>query len=267
MSTQALIAPGHWRALDFLSDVHLDAGDTDTFDAWQQYLVTTNADALFILGDLFEVWAGDDVLGHPTQGGFWQRCVSALKLASARMPVYFMPGNRDFLVGDDLLAQAGMKRMDDPTVLVWQSQRWLLSHGDAWCIADEPYQAFRRQVRHSDWITPFLAQPLEERLRVTQVIRQASEARKSTESLWADVDHDTALAQLQSNGCSLLIHGHTHRPAEHRLDTTHRRRVLSDWDARSQPPRLQVLRATLSNPEKGPILENIEQKTLISLDR
>ncbi len=267
MNAQELIAPGHWRVLDFLSDVHLDAGDSDTFDAWRQHLVSTHADALFILGDLFEVWAGDDVLSHPTQGGFWQRCVSVLKLASARIPVYFMPGNRDFLVGDGLLAQAGMARLDDPTVLVWRSQRWLLSHGDAWCIADEPYQAFRRQVRHTDWITPFLAQPLEERLRVTQGIRQASEARKTTHTLWADVDHDTALDQLRSTGCSLLIHGHTHRPAEHPLDATHRRRVLSDWDARSQPPRLQVLRATLSDTQQAPTLENIEQKHHLSVDR
>ncbi|MBA4254504.1 MAG: UDP-2,3-diacylglucosamine diphosphatase [Polaromonas sp.] len=238
-----LQAPAHWRCVDFLSDVHLHMDDADTFAAWQRYMAHTEADALFILGDLFEVWVGDDVLDHPEQGHFWQACARVLHHTSQRMPVYFMVGNRDFLVGERLLDVAGLTGLSDPTVLTWAGQRWLLSHGDALCTADVAYQAFRAQVRQSTWTQTFLAKPLDERLALARGMRQASEERKHTQDEWADVDTPTALAATLANHCQRLIHGHTHQPAVHQLDALHHRHVLSDWDARATPPRLQVLRA------------------------
>lgn len=252
-----LQAPAHWRTLDFLSDVHLHASEPDTFLAWQRYMASTTCDALFILGDLFEVWVGDDVLDHPSQGQFWRHCADVLRQTSQRMPVYFMVGNRDFLVGQRLLDQAGMVGLAEPTVLAWGKQRWLLSHGDSMCVADTAYQQFRHQVRHPEWINAFLAKPLNERLALAQGMRQASEMRKTTETDWADVDTATALAQLGSNHCSLLVHGHTHQPAVHQLDATHQRHVLSDWDATATPPRWQVLRAELGQAPQPLALTNL----------
>jgi UDP-2,3-diacylglucosamine hydrolase len=243
-----LNAPGHWRTLDFLSDVHLQASEPETFEAWKRHLLSATCDALFILGDLFEVWVGDDVLDHPTHGLFWRECAQVLRQACLRHPVYFMVGNRDFLAGNRLLAETGMTGLSDPTVLSWGHERWLLSHGDALCLADEPYQRFRQQVRDAAWMQAFLQRPLQERLQLAQGMRQASEQRKTTDTNWADVEPSAALQALLAHDCTRLIHGHTHQPAMHWLDATHSRHVLSDWAADAQPPRLQVLRARLGDP-------------------
>lgn len=232
-----------WCTLDFLSDVHLHSADPEVFAAWSHHLAHTSCDALFILGDLFEIWIGDDVLDDPVHGHFWQACVEVLSQTSARLPVFFMVGNRDFLAGDRLLRKTGMTGLSDPTVLVWGRERWLLSHGDALCLADTQYQHFRQEVRQPLWQQAFLARPLTERMGVARGMRQASEERKSEQSTWADVDTQAALQWLRANRCTQLIHGHTHQAAHHRLDADHGRHVLSDWDARSTPPRLQVLRA------------------------
>lgn len=252
-----LQAPAHWRTVDFLSDVHLHASEAETFSAWQRYMASTSADALFILGDLFEVWVGDDVLDHPDQGRFWQDCVQVLRQTSQRMPVFFMVGNRDFLVGPRFLNLAGLTRLSDPTVFAWGEHRWLLSHGDALCVADVAYQQFREQVRQPTWIQAFLAQPLDERLALALGMRQASEARKHAQTEWADVDTPAALAVTTANGCQRLIHGHTHLPAVHRLDARHQRHVLSDWDARATPPRLQVLRAEQGHAPRPIAIEDL----------
>ena len=241
---QVIAAPTDWRCVDFLSDVHLHAPEMATFAAWQRYLLTTTADAVFILGDLFEVWVGDDVLSDATHGPFWRECVSVLRQACDRLPVHYMVGNRDFLAGPALLAAAGLHGLSDPSVLDWGHDRWLLSHGDGLCTTDLPYQAFRQQVRQTHWQQPFLAQPLVERLGQAQAMRQASESLKTQQTSWVDVDSAAALQALKQHGCSVLVHGHTHRADRHLLDTTHERWVLSDWEANAQPPRLQVLRAS-----------------------
>ena len=131
---QELQAPPHWRTLDFISDLHLQASEPATLAAWQQYLQGTLAVALFILGDLFEVWVGDDALDGP--GSFEAQCVALLHTTSQRLPVFFMHGNRDFLVGDRFLQRSGATGLADPTVLAFAGQRWLLSHGDAVCVDD-----------------------------------------------------------------------------------------------------------------------------------
>jgi UDP-2,3-diacylglucosamine hydrolase len=245
----AVLAPGHWRTVDFISDLHLQASEPATFEAWRTYMQHASCDALFILGDLFEVWVGDDLLDHDTEAAFPQACVQTLHAATRRMPVYFMAGNRDFLVGERLLAATGMQGLADPCTLALGGERWVLSHGDALCLGDTDYQSFRRQVRAPMWQAHFLAQPLSQRLAMAREIRQASEQRKGTQTTWADVDTTAAAALLQQHSAVRLIHGHTHQAAEHPLTEGTTRCVLSDWDAGSTPPRLEVLRWTAPTQE------------------
>ena len=210
-----------------------------TFGAWRRYMASTTADALFLLGDLFEAWPGDDAAHEP---GFEQECVAVLRATSERLPVFFIAGNRDFLVGPGLAASAGITLLADPTVFSFGHQRWLLSHGDALCLGDTEYLAFRAQVRDPAWQQAFLAQPLAQRRAIARAVRGESEERRQSGREYADVDPGLALAWLQSADSSVLVHGHTHKPADHALDATHWRIVLTDWDADAVPPRLQALR-------------------------
>ena len=234
-----LVAPAAWHTVDLLSDLHLQASEPAPFDAWRGYLQTTPADALFILGDLFEVWVGDDAAALPC---FEAQCAGLLRAASLRRPIFFMHGNRDFLVGPDFAERCGLTLLEDPTVLVLHGKRWLLSHGDLLCLADTDYLQFRAQVRTPAWQQAFLAQPLETRRALARSMRTQSEQRKSTPGMvWADVDADAARDWLERANAHTLVHGHTHRPAEHPLGDGLRRIVLSDWDAAAHPPRAQVL--------------------------
>ncbi len=238
--------PG-WQTVDFISDLHLQARDAATFAAWQRYMAGTPADALFILGDLFEVWVGDDLIhaSDDPDAAFARQCQEFLRATSARVPIYFMHGNRDFLLGDAFSRACGMTLLPDPTALNFDSKRYLLSHGDALCLGDVDYQQFRQQVRQSAWQAQFLAIPLAERQALARGLRSQSESRKASGAHYADVDTATALSWLRANAASTLIHGHTHRPKDHSLDASEPalcRLVLSDWDATAQPPRLEVLR-------------------------
>lgn len=239
--------PAGWRTLDFISDLHLQASEPDTVQALQRYLAATNADGVFILGDLFEVWVGDDALQEP--GSFEAACAAMLREAASRRPLFFMQGNRDFLTGAEFDAQCGTCTLADPTVLDCGSQRLLLSHGDALCLDDTDYQRFRAMARSQAWQTAFLAQPLESRRAQARGIRQESESRKiathqgrAAMPAYADLDADAARCWLQAAQAATLIHGHTHRPAEHALGDGMRRVVLSDWDLSAQEPRAEVLR-------------------------
>jgi UDP-2,3-diacylglucosamine hydrolase len=252
-----LVAPSDWRTVDLISDLHLHAGEPATRDAWLEYLARTPApDALFILGDLFEVWVGDDLLddaGTPERR-FVRDCVEALRRFAGHTPVYFMAGNRDFLLGAKALAASGMQGLGDPTVLAFGERRWLLSHGDALCLADTDYQAFRAQVRSSEWQSAFLAKPLPEREAIARDLRARSEARKRElghdPSLWADVDTAAARTALHAARATTLVHGHTHRPAEHTLGEGLQRIVLSDWDVQARPARAQVLRLSAAGAQR-----------------
>jgi len=234
-----LPAPANWRTVDFISDLHLQASESATFEAWRGYMAATPADAVFILGDLFEVWVGDDVLAQP---GFEAECAAVMRATAQRTPVFFMHGNRDFLAGGGLMAAAGTTLLHDPTVLAIHNQMFLLTHGDALCLDDHDYMAFRAQVRATQWQQHFLAQPLAQRQAVARGLRDASETRKRAASDYADVDATAARAWLAAAGAATMIHGHTHKPAAHDLGDGLQRVVLSDWDAAAQPPRLQVLR-------------------------
>lgn len=257
-----LLAPGDWRCVDFISDLHLQASEPATFDAWRAFLLgdvtgapneTPLADALFILGDLFEVWVGDDALQtHNTDPAapFWRACVDALGERARASPVFFMAGNRDFLLGPSAQARIGWRVLNDPTVLRFGPRRTLLSHGDALCIDDTDYQAFRRTVRQAEWQSDFLSRPLTERLRLARDLRERSQAHKQQQghdpSLWADVDHTAAAQWLRHAGADRLIHGHTHRPGHHawtcRQGQHLEREVLSDWALDDAQPRSEVLR-------------------------
>ena len=245
---EELAAPSHWRTVEFISDLHLQASEPATVAAFTHYLATTQADALFILGDLFEVWVGDDALQEP--GSFESQACAALQAAAQRRPVYFMHGNRDFLAGAAFLAHCGITGLADPTVLVWREQRIVLSHGDLLCLDDVDYQRFRVQARSSAWQQPFLAQPLAMRRAQARDMRQESEARKQSGSVYADVDGPAAVAWLQAAGAATLIHGHTHKPARHALAAGLTRVVLSDWDAVALPPRLETLRLSSAGLER-----------------
>ncbi|MDB5894826.1 MAG: UDP-2,3-diacylglucosamine diphosphatase [Rhodoferax sp.] len=242
-----LIAPVHWRAVDFISDLHLHASEPDTFAAWKHYLATTPADAVFMLGDLFEVWVGDDAADIP---GFEADSLAVLRANASRLALFFLHGNRDFLVGTASMRAAGTTLLQDPVALVFQGRRWLLSHGDALCLDDVDYQKFRRQVRSTEWQQQVLGQPLEARLQLARSLRGQSEARKRTEVTFADVDRAAARAWLGAAGANTLIHGHTHRPADHDLGDGLRRVVLSDWDLSAEPPRAEVLRLTAAGVER-----------------
>lgn len=239
---EELAAPSDWRTVDFISDLHLQASEPATFEAWRRYLQSTEASAVFILGDLFEVWVGDDCMGD-ADGAFEAECCAVLRDAARRRPVFFMHGNRDFLIGGRFLAECGMTGLHDPTVLEFAGERTVLSHGDLLCLDDVDYQRFRLQARSAEWQQRFLSQPLAVRREQARGIREQSEARKQAgDATYADLDAPATQAWLRAARAHTLVHGHTHRPAVHALGTGLQRVVLSDWDAAAYPPRAEVLR-------------------------
>jgi UDP-2,3-diacylglucosamine hydrolase len=257
-----LKAPSAWRCVEFISDLHLHAADADTFMAWRRYMAQTQADAVFILGDWFEVWVGDDALAdnqlnrHLSSLSFEERCARVCRSSAEQRALYVMHGNRDFLLGQNYLQACHAQLLGDPTVLEFAGQRLLLTHGDALCLADTDYQAFRAQVRSPAWQQDFLAKPIEERQQIARGLRDASEARKKQGleggAGYADVDANAARELLAAHACNTMIHGHTHQPATHDLGSGLRRIVLSDWDLRASAPRAQVLRLMTgqSSPER-----------------
>lgn len=234
-----LDAAAAWRTVDFISDLHLHEAEPATFEAWRQHLLHTPADAVFLLGDIFEVWVGDDAV---QPGSFEALCQQVLQQTSQRCALFFMAGNRDFLLGPGFAQACGMTLLADPCVLVFAGQRWLLSHGDALCLDDHDYMRFRAEVRSPAWQQTFLARPLAERLALARRLRAQSEARKRSGEPYADLDPATTLAWLQAGNAATLIHGHTHRPARHLLGPGLSREVLSDWDLHAPLPRAEVLR-------------------------
>ena len=233
-------APAAWLQIDFISDLHLCGAMPRTLDALAQHLQSTTADAVFILGDLFELWVGDDSRGLP----FARRCVDLLADAASRLQLAFMVGNRDFLLGPAMLRECGFMGLPDPTVLTAWGQRVLLSHGDALCLSDLAYQTFRREVREPAWQVAFLARPLTERIAIAEGMRQASHGRQRFDgAVDTDVDIAEAVRWMHGLGTPELVHGHTHRPGSERMAPGYKRQVLSDWDL-DAGTRAEVLRLT-----------------------
>lgn len=231
--------PESWRCIDLISDLHLSESTPATFEAWAAHLHHTEADAVFILGDLFEVWVGDDA----RHDGFEARCADVLADATTRRSIGFMAGNRDFLVGGAMLKACGVMALADPTVIVAFGERLLVTHGDMLCVDDTEYQAFRREVRSAAWQSAFLARSLAERRAMARDIRERSEARKSHLLQGVDIDAATAVRWMHEAGTPTLVHGHTHRPGSEPLAPGFVRHVLSDWDLDdARAPRAEVLR-------------------------
>jgi UDP-2,3-diacylglucosamine hydrolase len=226
------IGSEHGHSL-FISDLHLCSSRPAITRQFLAFLESTapEAEALFILGDLFEYWAGDDDIADPHHA----EVIAALRaLITSGTAVYFMHGNRDFLLGDGFSAASGIIVLNDPTPLNLYGMHTLLSHGDALCTDDVRYQEFRRQVRAPSWQQQFLQQPLAARKAQIEALRQRSEQEKSgkAESIM-DVNAAAVHALLREYDYPpLLIHGHTHRPALHKLNVDGhacRRWVLGDW--------------------------------------
>ena len=239
-SPATFVAPAHWRAIDLLSDLHLAENTPRAFEAWAGHLRHSDADAIFILGDLFEVWIGDDM----AKRGFEARCVEVLAEASGRRTIGFMAGNRDFLVGDAMLEASGVLRLADPTVVVAFGERVMLSHGDALCIDDVAYQRYRSVVRRPALQRAFGALPFAVRRAIGSALGRQSGRRTPREpGGFIDVDDRAALAWMGAAGTRTLVHGHTHAPARHQLVPGVVRHVLSDWELdHSVAPRAEILR-------------------------
>lgn len=220
--------PPDWTAIDFVSDLHLSESTPRTLAAIADHLRCTDADAVFILGDLFDVWVGDDARHE----SFEHRCAAMLAEASSSRVIGFMAGNRDFLLGARMLSDCRITPLADPTVLVAFGQRLLLSHGDALCLSDVAYQQFRQEVRSASWQRDFLSQPLSKRREIANHIRAESQRRKTAQPAgeWFDVDPREAQRWLEAADAKILVHGHTHMPASHAMADGLTRHVLSDWD-------------------------------------
>ena len=215
----------------FISDLHLDESRPQLVDAFEELLATQakNVDALYILGDLFESYIGDD-----DDAALNARVARATRtLRDAGVPVFFMHGNRDFLLGPDYAARAGMTLLEDPAVIELAGERVLLMHGDTLCTDDVEYLKFRTLVRDPNWQRAFLAKPLAERRAFAAQAR--GESRRHTANAKPeimDVNQIAVEAALRTHGVRRLIHGHTHRPATHRFDVDGmkaERIVLGDW--------------------------------------
>lgn len=235
------VAPERWQAIDFISDLHLSDALPRTFQAWAAYMQGTAADAVVILGDLFEFWPGSDAAQLEFEG----RCIELLRSAARQRRVALMVGNRDFLLTPAFLQDIGVMPLSDPTLLCAWQQRVLLTHGDALCLGDVAYQQFRAWTRNPATQADFLARPLAERVKLGAGIRHASEAgRRQAPPAggWADLDLGAAAACLQAAGATWMLHGHTHRPGASLLAPGIQRQVLSDWDLDDGPGRAEVLR-------------------------
>ncbi len=227
--------PARAQAL-FISDLHLQPSHPLTSAAFCAFLEerAMAARSLYLLGDLFEYWAGDDDLAAP----FHQLIVGALKRVSdAGVAVYWIAGNRDFLVGADFAQAAGLTLLNEPYSAEFSGARIVLTHGDAECTDDVKYMAFRAQVREPAWQAQFLAMPLAQRKSIIAGLREGSREAHGTKSYQImDVTPQAIAALFAATGTDVMIHGHTHRPALHDANGK-RRYVLPDWECDHEPVR------------------------------
>jgi UDP-2,3-diacylglucosamine hydrolase len=215
----------------FISDLHLADDRPATTERFARFLadVVPGCDALYILGDLFEYWIGDDGL----ELDFNVRIANLLRPAACATPTFFMHGNRDFMVASRFCSEMGIRLLPDPTLIDLYGESAILLHGDTLCTGDRAYLAFRAQVRNPAWQAAALEKPIEERIAIALNMRMKSEGEKGgkVEAIM-DVAEDAVEAAYAASGCRLMIHGHTHRPARHEHAVAGRacvRWVLPDW--------------------------------------
>lgn len=215
----------------FISDLHLEESRPDITSAFLSFLdeKAKGTEVLYILGDFFETWIGDDER-TPLQ----EQVAAALRaLSTDGTQIFLMHGNRDFLIGNDFCHRAGATLLDDPTQIDLYGTPTLLMHGDSLCTADEEYQKFRASMRNPQWQQMILQRPLADRQQMARQLREISMAKNQgkTESIM-DVTPDEVVKAMEHHGVQHLIHGHTHRPAEHDLvanGKAAKRIVLGDW--------------------------------------
>jgi UDP-2,3-diacylglucosamine hydrolase len=216
----------------FISDLHLAPERAQSTETLLKFAgeIAPRAEQLFILGDLFEYWIGDELLDQPMPA----KVAAALHaLSDTGTAVYFMHGNRDFLVGKQFAQAAGLRLLADPYTVTLYGTPTLLMHGDTLCTDDTEYLKFRAMVRDPAWQKDFLAKPISERIEIAQSARAESEHAKKDKSMSImDVSADAVASALREHGYPRLIHGHTHRPATHHpvVDGKQCERiVLADW--------------------------------------
>ena len=219
----------------FISDLHLSEERPEANETFYSFIEekASTADSLYILGDLFEYWVGDDDLSEPFHSviaGFLRR------LSAGGVALYVMHGNRDFLFGRQFAEQTGARLLADPATLELGGVKTLLMHGDTLCTDDVDYQRWRQVSRAPDWQQEFASKPLAERRRVARELRvQSGRAIKAKQEEIMDVTPSAVREVLRMHGASRLIHGHTHRPGRHELELDGRRCerwVLPDWYGR-----------------------------------
>ena len=214
-----------------ISDLHLEPARPEIGEQFLAFLAgpAREADALYILGDLFEAWIGDD---DPSP--YYAGMKSAIReLSDSGVPVYFMHGNRDFMIGDAFAAEAGATLLGDPHAIELHGEKVLLSHGDALCTDDVEYQQVRTMTRNPDWKAMIMAKSIDERIAFALQAREQSMARHGTmDEEITDVNHGAVEQAIREHGADILLHGHTHRPAVHPFHVDDRpvhRIVLGDW--------------------------------------
>ena len=224
--------------IHFISDLHLAPQSPDTAQLFLDYLAgpARAADQLYILGDLFEAWSGDDALDDKEDSFSTEMACALRTLGATGTAVFVMHGNRDFLLGEEFARRSGTRLLSDPYVLSLPGWQFVLAHGDALCTDDAEYQRFRTQVRDPAWRQAFLAKPLRERQAIAVALRRQSEESKrekaETAAYLMDLNPRDTDDFLRQHGYATFIHGHTHRPAchDHLVDGIHVERwVLADW--------------------------------------
>lgn len=215
----------------FVADIHLSKLRPQLSDGFIEFLNTTAqaCQSLYLLGDIFEAWIGDDYNDPDLQ-----RVFSALQELSAKgVKVYFQHGNRDFLVGQAFAKRIGATLLDESIIVNVAKTRALVMHGDQLCTDDTQYQSFRSLVRSNQWQQDFLSKTIEQRLYIAEQLRSASKQQGQLKSQEiTDVNQDAVIDTMQQHDVTLLIHGHTHRPAVHNLLVNKQnatRMVLGDW--------------------------------------
>ena len=229
-----------------ISDLHLDPARPDLTRAFLDFLANDarKAGSLYILGDFFNVWIGDDDDAPLCS----EICAALKQLADYGTRVYLMHGNRDFLIGEAWAAACGATLIHEPYVLRSGDAQYLLMHGDALCTRDSDYIAFRNMVRDPAWQRDFLARPFSERRAFADHARTRSKTMSSNKpDDIMDVTPDEVVRVLDAHAVPTLIHGHTHRPAVHRMETGATRLVLGDWDRQGWYVRIDGANATLSH--------------------
>lgn len=218
-------------ATQFISDLHLHASRPEAAQAFYRFLEqhTQNIDALYILGDFFDAWIGDD-----DDDPFINEVAAQLNTTAASgTPIWLMHGNRDFLIGEDFARRAGLTLLPDPTLINLYGRPTVLLHGDSLCTKDTEYMALRQQLRSTQWQAQILAQPLPVRRALAAELRSKSKTMNSSKAEdIMDVTPDAVTELMQEQDVTLMIHGHTHRPARHALDLPKgpgERIVLGDW--------------------------------------